>query len=580
MVDGTTLPAWQARALEAIRRDGLVELALVVRACGVAPDDATAGRVCQTGWRSLLARAWLHLDRKRFGGRRGALQAVDAAALLHGVPAIDVRAETDGGFDVIVPADAPAVADYRLDVLLRFSFRALRGKICDAARCGVWYYGCGEDATFQCPLPAVWEVLLRQPTTATDLLMVAGGGADVAVLERSWSPTDTISPARTLDRMLWKCASYAPRRLRELGRLGPDAFLHRYRPARPEPVDRGQVLPPIPGNLAVLRGLGTRVAEKLAARVRNLVFFDQWMLMYRITDVEQPAKAGPEFTPLVPPKDRFWADPFVVQYQGQYAVFIEECEYADSTGYLSVIGFNRDGAPLLPPRPIMKRPYHLSYPFVFEDGGTLYMIPESAENEAISIYRCRSFPDEWEFVMNLLERVTAYDSTIWRHNGRYWLFATVCENREASSWDEVFLYHSDSLLSRNWIAHPCNPIVSDVRCARPAGRIFEHRGAWYRPAQDCSRRYGGAIDVRRIEAIDEHTYREVSAGRIEADWHAGLSGIHTLNHAGRLTCIDVIRRRPKWPAARVTRMDSVFDSLAKAKRAPSTLPARQAPYRQ
>ena len=45
------------------------------------------------------------------------------------------------------------------------------------------------------------------------------------------------------------------------------------------------------------------------------------------------------------------------------------------------------------------------------------MIPESAENRTIELYRFRVFPDDLEFVHILMENVEAYDATLVEYNG-------------------------------------------------------------------------------------------------------------------------------------------------------------------
>jgi hypothetical protein len=90
-------------------------------------------------------------------------------------------------------------------------------------------------------------------------------------------------------------------------------------------------------------------------------------------------------------------------------------------------------------------------------------------------------------------------------------------------------------------------VKSDVRSARPAGRLFRHGGHWYRPAQDCSVRYGYATVVHRIERIDREEYREVEASRIFPNWLPDMAGTHTLNAAGGLTVVDAWLKRRKYP---------------------------------
>ncbi len=252
------------------------------------------------------------------------------------------------------------------------------------------------------------------------------------------------------------------------------------------------------------------------------------------------------FKCLKPPRDHFWADPCAVDHEGQSAIFFEDLEYRTNRGNISVIMFDREGSPKLPPTVALAKPSHLSYPFVFSDNGTLYMVPETSENASIELYRCKRFPDQWEFVMYLMKNVRAVDATIWNHNGKYWLFTGMSEHPETGYSDELFLFYSDRLESENWIPHPRNPIVSDVGRARPAGAIFAHKRFWYRPAQDCRGRYGRAIVINEITRINEQEYSETPVAVVEACWQPGLLGTHTWSSSERLTVVDAVARSRKW----------------------------------
>lgn len=561
LLDGPTIPHWMQRMLSVLRREPAVELVLALRcepavANTAGEPGASDAADHRRGW---LWQVWQRADARRSGSSR-AWRLVAAEAALRGIPMGVVRASRQADGDILADDTVVALRNQRLDVLLQLhagaKARPLHGAVLTAARCGVWVHGTGADTGQHTLPPVAREVVEGEPVTASWLRMeLADSACPVAILDRAWTRTDPVSPARTLENLAWTQASFVPRRLRELAALGPEVFLARHRgiaALTPPSTARLPSANPL-GTLPVAGALLTRVRDKLVDRFQNFRSYEQWTLFYRYGDPASWSGSLPDscrgYTPLVPPRDRFWADPCAVHYRGQHALFLEECEYATEVGYLSVIPFDDSGQPVLPPRPILRRPGHLSYPFVFEDEGVLYMVPESAANRTISLYRCRRFPDEWEFVMHFAENLRAYDTTIWKHDGRYWMFATVCEHDEATSWDELFLFHSDSLLSRNWTPHPCNPIVSDARRARPAGAIFEHEGKWYRPSQDCSRRYGGAVVLQRIDVIDVHRYSETPVGRIGPDGKAGMLGTHTISRAGRLSCVDGVLRRWKLPLA-------------------------------
>ena len=153
-----------------------------------------------------------------------------------------------------------------------------------------------------------------------------------------------------------------------------------------------------------------------------------------------------------------------------------------------------------------------------------------------------SFPDRWEPVELLLRDVRAVDPTLAFLGGRWWMFVHLPEG-DPSENDELHLYVADRPQGP-WRAHRRNPVKSDVRGARPAGRIFTLDGRHYRPGQDCSVRYGHAVIVHRIEHLSETAYREEEVGRIVPDH--GLGAVHTLNHAGALTVADATFTRPRW----------------------------------
>jgi hypothetical protein len=107
--------------------------------------------------------------------------------------------------------------------------------------------------------------------------------------------------------------------------------------------------------------------------------------------------------------------------------------------------------------------------------------------------------------------------------------------------DELHLYYADSLLG-DWRPHEANPVKSDVRRARPAGRLYEQGGALYRPAQICAPLYGTGISLNRVVKLSLRDYVEREEGRILPTHPAGLLGMHTVNRAGDLAVVDGFTR--------------------------------------
>lgn len=120
------------------------------------------------------------------------------------------------------------------------------------------------------------------------------------------------------------------------------------------------------------------------------------------------------------------------------------------------------------------------------------------------------------------------------------------ENPGASSFDELFLYSTGDLLTGEWEPHPLNPIVSDVRRSRPAGRIFEQDGRLYRPAQNCAGRYGSGIVLNRIDILSRTDYAESPITSFDARFAEGIGSMHTFNVVEELTMADARISRWIW----------------------------------
>jgi hypothetical protein len=250
-----------------------------------------------------------------------------------------------------------------------------------------------------------------------------------------------------------------------------------------------------------------------------------------------------ELIKLTPPRDRFWADPFGVCQNDKFYIFVEELPFKTMKGHISVIELNSKGE-MQYFKPILEKPYHLSYPFVFEFNDSIYMVPETGNNNTIELYRCVNFPDEWEFVMNLMDNIKAKDTTLFYYKDKWWLFTSIHKSTIKPEYSELSLFYSDDLISCNWNAHPCNPIVSDIRTARCAGKIFLSDENIFRPSQDGSGRYGRALNLNQITVLSETKYEEILVSKVEAiELDKTYKGVHTFNFENNFSVMDAYTYR-------------------------------------
>lgn len=284
-----------------------------------------------------------------------------------------------------------------------------------------------------------------------------------------------------------------------------------------------------------------RLRRKLDKTVASWSSIDQWVILTG-RGLAFDRLDWNSLQAILPPKDRYWGDPFVVQRDGCYHVFIEEKLYATGLGRIACLTLDAAGK-LLEQQTVLERPYHLSYPFLFEQGGELFMIPETAAQRTVELYRCTHFPERWEFVRALMSDIYAVDATLWKQDSTYWLFTNV-KMPGASSLDALYLFHATDLTGAKWTPHPRNPIVRDIRSARPGGRIFLQDGKLIRPSQDSGPRYGYALKFNRISKLSETEYAEEPEASFTPRGSRYLA-THTFNQAGDMTVIDAVLRRRK-----------------------------------
>jgi hypothetical protein len=247
-----------------------------------------------------------------------------------------------------------------------------------------------------------------------------------------------------------------------------------------------------------------------------------------------------KFMTVLDDRRRYYADPFVFSSEGEKWLFVEEFNYQTGKGIISCMPVTTEHKQTTP-QPILVRPYHLSYPFVFQHDEVIYMLPETGGNRTVELYRARSFPFDWVLHRVLIQDVDVYDATLLRHQERWWMFAAIA-HRGGSSQDELGIFYSEHL-EGPWRAHELNPVKSDCRSSRPAGQFVIYGDRLLRPAQDCESNYGSGLVWLEIEELTTDQFKEREIARWPGS-AALADGIHTFNFDQGLGAID--RRRAIW----------------------------------
>lgn len=291
----------------------------------------------------------------------------------------------------------------------------------------------------------------------------------------------------------------------------------------------------VPRPVRQMAGTAARAAYRALYRTPH------WRVGWRFVDgpdlLDLPEELPGGWRTLADDGHHFYADPFPIVVGGTAYLFVEDFDHRVGRGVISVTELDELdelGRPPTP-RPVLRHDVHLSYPHVLADEGELWMIPETSEAGTVELYRAARFPDRWVRERVLIEGVEASDATPFRHEGRWWLAATV---RHGGSWsDTLHLWHAPHLVGP-WQPHAANPVLLDIASARPAGRVVERGGRLLRPVQDCSKGYGAALAIAEITALDDDVFEQQVLRHFGpgAQWPGRR--LHTANRAGRLECID------------------------------------------
>lgn len=535
------IPTWSYEMLSRIEQEGFGEIVLIIRKQS---ESNTSG--LRKSWmyrRHLFYYIYRWADRRLFRKRVNAFRPQNISTLLPAVPIIDVS-PLEKQFSDVFPDDAiESIREYAPDVILRLGFRILRGEILNVPRYGIWSYHHGDNLLNRGGPPCFWECFLDSSRVGSVLQILSEDLDNGKIIYRSWSGTVWFSPTLSNESNYWKSASFVPRMIKELNLSGWENFLKKSeRFSRPLHLYSERLFK-LPGNWQMAMLILGKVPKILRMGFIRMLKINQWFLAYNVN----PVHAGSlrHYKHIIPPADRYWADPFIIRHQDRNYVFIEEFLRKLGHARISVMEIDATGK-YTTPVPVLERPYHLSYPFVFEHEDKMYMIPETRRNKTIELYVSNDFPGGWELVKVLMKDVEALDATLIFDNGRWWMFTTMIEFRHASSNDELFLFSSDDLFSDDWQPHPLNPVISNAQAARPAGRIFRHEGKIYRPSQDCTKLYGYGFSFSRIDVLTETDYSETVVESVYPNWHPNIKGTHTFGREGDLTVIDALRMKPRF----------------------------------
>ena len=471
---------------------------------------------------------------KKYHLKNDALEMSNGDILKEKFPAETLNYHLEEGKGTFSEKDLETIKAFNLDVIIDLvdSVKIPEGLL-SIPKHGLWSFNIHNHSRKKKAPQGFWESLLSHTTANINLYLFENSQEKVEIIHQSFSAKD-FSVWEHINRIHWKKAAILLDKLQKLYQRND--LYHRGKAIQQGNENEQRIAGREPTNVNLIVPLSKYFFSKIAKNFYKKAFVERWALLYSF---ESNGKFDfSDYQKILPPENTFWADPFVVHENGRYYIFFESCPMdSDFIGSICCIELDKNGKHTSPVT-ILKKPYHLSYPFTFKWEGNYYVVPETHQNRTIQLYKCRDFPYQWDFEYNLMDDIVASDVTIFFMEDRWWLFAVVRSDKMVMDWTELHIYYADSPISKNWSPHAQNPVISDVQSARPAGKIFEKDGCFYRPSQDCSIRYGYGVRINQILKLTPREYQEKEITFLEPKWDKNIKSFHTYNRDEKLTVID------------------------------------------
>ncbi len=232
-----------------------------------------------------------------------------------------------------------------------------------------------------------------------------------------------------------------------------------------------------------------------------------------------------------PFKDRWFADPFILDVTDtKIFVLAEEVRYKSPKGRIVKLSINRDSLAIEKRETLLETETHLSFPNIYRRDGRVFIAPENAQEGKQHLYEYNPESDNLRFVQTICEDCV-WDATITdAFDSRLLMFAS---HRDDYSLD---IYEWEDRVKR---FIPFKSVYSEERNSRMGGAVFTYDGKLYAPFQNCSRTYGGNLDIKVIQfENDDFSFSTVK--QLFSPHPKYREGLHTLNNYKGIVVIDVI----------------------------------------
>ena len=522
MCNGFVLQAWQAACIRQLTDNGMVISLLII------DDNETPKNSFFRKVGNYLDKTGLYHFYQRLFFNPLAKKPVDLSEELSKVGIIRCKTSKVRFSEYFSEEDVAQIEKRQLSFILRFGFNIIRGKILEAAKYGVWSFHHDDEQKYRGGPPGFWEIVKNDPVTGAILQRLTNKLDGGIILKKGFLCTINHSYSAQIDNLYFETANFPLQVCRDILN-GKSFYFDEKQSLTKAPVFKA------PSNFAMLRFISKIIYNKLLFHHNEVYHPEDWNVGIFNKPIHEVVKnqafADVSWLPN-PPKGLYYADPFGFLVDGNLNIVFENYDYKIRKGIISKVEFVDGKFGRI--KPAISEEFHLSYPFILEENGQIFCIPETAAINQVRLYKRDGASGNFHFERTLLEGFPAADPTVFKYDGLWWLFAT----HQAQSNTKLFAFYTDNL-SKPFIPHNNNPVKTDIRSSRPAGTPFFDGKNFVRPAQDCSKTYGGRVVLNKIMVLNPFEFKEEAIGFLEPPEKSKYNqGLHTLAAVGNFTLID------------------------------------------
>ena len=377
LLDSDRIPAWQHCLIQQIMRSDVAELKLILIA------DPTDNLNLSTK-PGRLYRAVARYEHRLHKAAHDACMTTNIDIMLGEFEWRHLQPEVASDLSLYKATISKEIRDHALDIIVALGAPRLIDPLSGLSKFGVWYFrhGCGQTCVADGSTVGFWEVI-KNRAYVHSALTIRRPGASEQIAYESYSAVNVRSHFDCRNQHLWKIANFVTRAIRHLHNVNCDLLRVGLTDATESDTIEESARKWRLTDANLLLPLVTYVLRRLWLKLSECFRKERWILMYSLAGNTESLK---DFKSITPVNGRFWADPFVLRFDRDFYIFFEDASIMTGRGHISVMRMESSGACSSPTK-ILERPYHLSYPFVFEWRGEIYLVPESAENR--SVYNCR-----------------------------------------------------------------------------------------------------------------------------------------------------------------------------------------------